>query len=305
MKLRESIDWGEIAPLRLHARAVADGVYAGVHRSIRRGAGVEFGGHRSYLPGDDLRFLDRHARMRHGQLLIREFETETDRAVRLIVDASASMSFRGPRAPGAKYAYAALIAAALSRVALSRGDRVALDFVAGERALPLPSTGGREAFERILGHLETAEPGGEAEGPTLDRALAPTARHARRGAAVAIFSDLLDLPSGAPDQIAGLCSGGRAVVLVQVLDAVELEFPFQGPVALRSVEGGVRVETDAASVRAGYLDALAALTRSFEESIVGRGGRFMQVSTLEPPVEVLRRLLSALSGAGVGARGAA
>ena len=30
---------------------------------------MEFGGHRSYVPGDDLRFLDRRATMRHGQLL--------------------------------------------------------------------------------------------------------------------------------------------------------------------------------------------------------------------------------------------
>ncbi|MCP6756854.1 DUF58 domain-containing protein, partial [Klebsiella pneumoniae] len=80
---------------------------------VRRGAGVEFGGHRNYVPGDDLRFLDRHARMRHGLLLVREFETETDRALRLIVDASASMSFKSDQALGAKYAYAAVIAAAL------------------------------------------------------------------------------------------------------------------------------------------------------------------------------------------------
>ena len=37
------IDWGSLAPLRLKARAVAEGVYAGMHRSVRKGAGVEFG----------------------------------------------------------------------------------------------------------------------------------------------------------------------------------------------------------------------------------------------------------------------
>jgi uncharacterized protein (DUF58 family) len=305
LKLREAIDWGRLAPLRLHARTVAEGVYAGVHRSVRRGAGVEFGGHRNYVPGDDLRFLDRHARMRHGQLLIREFETETDRGVRLIVDASASMSFRSPRALGAKYAYAALIAAALARVALTRGDRVALDFIGGERTLPLPSTGGREAFERIVGHLETAEPAGEADIGTLERAFAPTARYARRGSAVVVLSDVLDLPELAPDLLAGLASGGRVLVLVRVLDPLELDFGFQGPVALRSIEGDVRVETDAGSVRAGYLDALEALTETYRVRVVARGGRLVECSSVDEPVEVVRRVLGAISGAGEGTRGAA
>src|SRR5258706_2696055 len=85
--LRESLDWGKFAPLRLRAQAVAEGVYSGSHKSPRRGSGVEFGGHRAYTPGDDLRFIDRHALMRHGELLVREFETETDRDLWLLVDA--------------------------------------------------------------------------------------------------------------------------------------------------------------------------------------------------------------------------
>src|SRR5918911_423069 len=117
-----SIDWGNITPLRLRARVVAEGVYAGAHRSLRRGPGVEFGGHRPYVPGDDLRWLDRRALLRHDKLIVREFETETDRGLRLVLDASASMGFRSREAPAAKLAYAALLAAALARVALASGD---------------------------------------------------------------------------------------------------------------------------------------------------------------------------------------
>src|SRR5512140_3469802 len=126
--IRRTLDWGGLAPLRLRSRLVAEGVYAGGHRSARRGAGVEFGGYREYTPGDDLRWLDRRSLMRHDRLLVREFETETDRALRLVVDASASMAYRGSRAPGAKLAWAALVAAALSRIALASGDPVGMAF---------------------------------------------------------------------------------------------------------------------------------------------------------------------------------
>ena len=56
-EVRSKLDWGAFAPLRLKARSVADGVYAGSHKSPRKGSGVEFGGHRAYVPGDDLRSL--------------------------------------------------------------------------------------------------------------------------------------------------------------------------------------------------------------------------------------------------------
>src|SRR5581483_8976809 len=111
-RLGSSFPWGEIASLRIRARLVAEGVYAGAHRSARRGAGIEFGGHREYVPGDDLRWLDRRSLLRHDHLLVRQFETETDRALRLVVDATGSMSYRGTRGQGAKLAYAALVAAA-------------------------------------------------------------------------------------------------------------------------------------------------------------------------------------------------
>jgi uncharacterized protein (DUF58 family) len=229
-------------------------------------------------------------------LLVREFETETERSLRLIVDASASMAFAGGADARSKYAYAALLCAALAHIALVRGDRVALDFVGGEKTLPLPSTGGRDFFERVVGHLEAALPAGEVDGATLERALGPTSRHTRRGAAVVVVSDLLDLPEPAPELVASLCTRGRALCLVQVLDAVELDFPFEGALTLRALEGGARVETDALSARADYLEALGRLSRTFREPVVGRGGRFVRVSSADDPVLSVRRVLGALAG---------
>ena len=178
------IEWGALAPLRLRARTVAEGVYAGPHRSVRKGAGVEFGGQRAYVPGDDLRFIDRRALLRHDRLMVREFETETDRAVWLCVDATASMAYRGDGSPGAKFAYAALIAAATARVALATGDPVGLGFVGGDGVRPLPASAGREAFDRVVGALEVAKASGDASADpaTVERAVAPIAKKARRGA---------------------------------------------------------------------------------------------------------------------------
>lgn len=298
--VRHGLDWGQLGPLRLRARALADGVYAGAHRSPRRGPGVEFGGHRNYVPGDDLRWLDRHALMRHGRLLVREFETDTDRAVRLVVDASASMGYRSAGAPGAKLAFAALVAAALARVALSGGDPVALDFVGGANHRPLPATGGREAFERLVSALEMVDASGDVHDDLskLDHALTRVARHARRGAIIVLFSDLLDLPAGSADRFAALGTRGRMLVVVQTLDPVEATFPFRGPLRLRATESDQLVETDGDAVREGYLENLTQLRRSWEERVIAVGGRLIPTTTDRDPVSVLHELLLAIRGGG-------
>jgi uncharacterized protein (DUF58 family) len=295
--IRHAIDWGELAPLHLRARTVAEGVYAGLHRSALRGAGVEFGGYREYVAGDDLRWLDRRSLLRHERLVVRQFETETDRALCLLVDASGSMAYRGPRAPGAKLAFAAVVAAALARVALTRGDPVSLTFIGGgDGAVPVARASGREQFDRVVGALESVEARGDAHTDqfAFDGALRSLARSTRRGAIVVVLSDLLDLPDGAADRIAALGSNGRVLVVVQTLDPAEAEFPFTGTVRLRALEGDLVVETDADSTRAAYLEALARLKDRWHSAIVGRGGRLVHATSAASPIAVVRQVVQAI-----------
>jgi uncharacterized protein (DUF58 family) len=291
--VRNRLDWGAFAPLRLKARSAAEGAWSGAHRSVRKGAGVEFAGHRAYVHGDDLRFIDRHALMRHGALMLREFETETDRSVYLVLDASSSMGFRGSRAAGAKLAFAAVLAGALAWVAIRGGDRVALDWIGGAgRALPRAS--GAEAFERLLSALEDAEASGSMQKRDLEAALASVERRAGRGALVVVLSDLLDLPPDAPARLGALATKGRGVCVVQTLDPDELELPYEGPVRLQALEGDLVVDTDAPRVREEYLRALGDLRRGFREALVARGAELVPVSTADAPNEVVRRVLLTL-----------
>jgi uncharacterized protein (DUF58 family) len=298
--LRTALDWGKLAPLRFRAQAVADGVNFGAHRSRRRGAGVEFGGHRNYLPGDDLRFLDRRSMLRHDRLIVREFETETERGLRLVVDASRSMAYRSEGAPGAKLAYSALLAAALGRVALAGQDSVSLDFVGGGGAASMSSSTGLEAFERLVYSLERVTPEGDVlQTPDeLDATLARVSRRARRGSVIAVFSDFLDLPDGAEERIAALASGGRLVVGVRVLDPAEVNFPFEGPVRFKSSEGRHEVETDGGAARSAYLSALREKMTKIREKMLAQSGRFVEVTSGDDPIEAVRAILTAIEGIG-------
>lgn len=294
--VRSAIDWGELSPLRVRAREVAEGVYSGLHRSALRGSGVEFGGYREYVQGDDLRWLDRRSLLRHERLVVRQFETETDRALCLLVDASASMGYRGGAAPGSKMAFAAVIVAALARVALAQGDPVGLTFIAGKNAVPVNRANGREQFERIVAALELAAAGGDAavDPAMLDRAIHAAARGTRRGTIFVLVSDLLDWSASDIERVAAMTSGGRILGVLRTLDPSEATFPFDGTVRLRALEGPDLVETDARASRDRYLGVLAALTQQWKEGIVARGGRFLTVRTDDAPVEVVRDLIRAI-----------
>ncbi len=228
---------------------------------------------------------------------MRQFETETDRALRLVVDATASMGYRGKLAPGAKLAFAAVDAAALARIAIANGDPVGVTFLGGApHVRSVPVSGGREAFERILGTLEAVEAGGDAIVDTklLDRALGGIARAARRGSIIVVLSDLLDLPPGAADLISAISSRGRVVSVVQTLDPDEARLPFEGTVRLRSLEGGTVVETDVDATRERYLEAMRHLQDAWERALVARGGRLVRVETSEDPLRVVRSVVEAV-----------
>ncbi len=270
-----------------------------MHQSRRRGAGLEFAGHRSYVPGDDLRWLDQRALLRHERLLIKQFDTETERPLRLVLDATASMGFRGEPSQLTKLDFGALLAAALTRVAVRTGDPVGLDFLGGgEAARSLPLAGGIEAFERALIELSRLEATGELGTGRLDveRAFAAVAHRATRGSVIVVISDLLEFGDDGPQVLAALGAGGRQVIGVQVLDPAEALFPLEGPVRLRASEGNLEVETNASLARAGYLESLAALQRRFREALRAHGGELVICRTDEDGVQAVRGVLRAAEG---------
>jgi uncharacterized protein (DUF58 family) len=295
----DRLDWAALAPLKLRARTVADGLLTGSHRSTRRGAGVEFGGHRNYVPGDDLRFLDRRVLMRHGRLTVRVFETETERTLGTIVDASRSMSYQSASGKETKLSYAKLLAAALGRVALKDGDRVALDWFGGSHCHPVNTMGGNAAFDRLV---EVLEHGEASDGPSndadFDGLLDRMDRRMPRGSVVVLFSDLLDLNQRAVESFARLSSRNRIAIAVRVLDPMERDFSFTGSVRLRASEGPRIVETDAEQARAQYLAALESRRLVWADALIANGGGLVDCLTSDDPVRVLREVLLCARGRG-------
>lgn len=313
-RLRKELARAEANNLTLRAQELAAGWAAGTHRAERKGSGVEFAGHRGYTPGDDLRHLDRHALLRHGRLLIREFLADTERSVHLLVDATPSMTYRGAghTSGPSKADLSLLLAAALGFIGQNHGDRIGLTTVTQGQVFSLKPRSGREAFERVLHQLETLDhelknlpPKDSARpSPSVDwnQVFSTLGVSLPRGTLILAFSDFLDTTEKEQRSLAALSTRRRALRAVQVLTQDEVDFPFEGSVRLRDKESGLEIETEAGSVRQQYQAALNQLTASLRKEITGQGGQFLRLLTGDSVEMSLRTLARGVFTDGGGQR---
>src|SRR5512136_2720846 len=108
--------------LQLLAARRAKSSARGERRSRARGQSVEFADYRNYVAGDDFRYIDWNLYGRLDRLFLKLYEEERELPVRILLDASESMTFGTPR----KFDFARQIAAAIGYVGLCGFDRVSV-----------------------------------------------------------------------------------------------------------------------------------------------------------------------------------
>ena len=240
-----------IARLELRARAVVEGVLAGLHKSPYKGQSVEFLQHREYVRGDDLRRVDWKVWGRQDRLYVKEFEEETNLRVTLLVDGSASMNYAS--GPLGKYEYAATLAASLAWLALSHGDAVGCSLFDDKVRASVPPRTKRTHLASVVEVLETPRTGRPTAFLPVLRSLAETLP--RRGMVMAI-SDLLGDRDGVFQGMQLLRKRGHDLVLLHVMDDDELDFPFDGPTRFEGLELPDSIACNPRGLRAGYLAAV-------------------------------------------------
>ncbi len=115
-----------ITDLTLRSRRLVEGAISGLHRSPFHGFNIEFAEYREYIPGDDLRRLDWRVFARTDRHYIKQYEEESNVRVTFLVDASASMNYRGYGAVLTKFDYAATLVVSLAMLLTRQQDPVGL-----------------------------------------------------------------------------------------------------------------------------------------------------------------------------------
>ena len=159
----------------------------GAHRTKIKGMGTDFFGIREYQPGDALKYVHWASVAKSGgeKLLVREFESEQNIRVLLLLDGSASMGAGLPR--NTKLEFAIRSCVMMGHLAMENKDMVGLAVIDSEVRTFMEPTGSKVFLFKFLEELANVNPQGETRWEETANFLIP-----RMGKAsyVIILSDL-------------------------------------------------------------------------------------------------------------------
>ena len=242
--------------LRLKARKLVTGMLHGAHRSRRKGVSTEFDHHAIYQPGDPLKLIDWKASARHDRIYVKRQLEDTALQVRIVVDRSGSMRRSTGEGP-TKYLQAARLATALAYVILEERDRFGLSIAGGMKA------GTSAGADSWLQALCAAEGSG---GDDLAECLRVQVERSERRGVTALISDLMFDPLPVQSQLARLKAQGHDLVVFQVCDPVEQDFPFNRWIRFQSLEAGGRgTRIDTVPLKRIYREEFAAVQEEWRQ----------------------------------------
>lgn len=224
-------DLQKISNLQVVARLVVEGFVTGLHKSPHKGFSVEFAQHRPYVQGDEIRRLDWKVYGKTDRFYVREYEEETNLRATLLLDLSGSMSYAGGKMSKAQYAIR--LAASLIYLMLQQRDSVGMVTFDDRVRRYIPPRSSVAHLKVLLDELETARAGNETALGKVFQELVP--RIQRRGLLVILsdcFGDLKELLKA----LAHFRHARHEILIFQVLDRDEVEFPFRQWTRFESLE---------------------------------------------------------------------
>jgi uncharacterized protein (DUF58 family) len=278
-----------ISSIELKARLLVEGMYASRHRSPDYGYSVEFVDHREYTRGDEQRTIDWKMLARTERYYVKRFEMESNMNVVCLLDVSGSMGYQ-PQDRGrlGKLEYGCYLAAAMSHLATHQQDSPGLVTFDTEMRDFIPPKQGKRHLFTILTKLEALAAGGASDlGPTLKLIVQ---RLSRRGV-ILLITDGHSGDESVLDGIRHLVARRHEVIVLHLLDADEVKFPFQELTSFRDLETGRQLMTDPLRLRSVYLDRLEKFKASVKEGCAKCGADYRFIDTSEPIELVLRDYL--------------
>jgi uncharacterized protein (DUF58 family) len=265
-----------------------EGFVSGVHGSPFHGLSVEFSEYRDYQPGDEPRHIDWRLYARSDRLCVKRFEQETNARCYVLCDTSGSMAYRGRRAWGSKMECARVVSTALAWLLLRQNDAVgALSLDGGGALRYLPPSRKPEQFGTILGHFESLEPTG---GPRLAALLTHASRLLHRRSLVFFVSDLLEPADEIAPTLRRLEFDGHELIVLQLLDPDEIDFPFPETALLEDLETGERRQARP-GVRGAYLARFRAFMEAHRDLLRSLEVSHLVLRTDEHPGPALARFV--------------
>ena len=202
----------------------------------------------------------------------------------ILLDASASMKY-GRKGP-TKFAQAATLAACLSAVLIKQRDAAGLTLFDTAGRLDVRPSARRSQLLKIVDVLEGAVPGGKTD---LGAVVSATADQMHRRGVVIILSDLLADMESFYVALGKLQHAGHDVLVFHCLDREEIDFPFDGSVIFRDIEGEEEIFAEPRAFRAAYREAMQQFLGDVDRRLRVCGIDYLRILTDQDIGEVVSR----------------
>lgn len=275
-----------IKELSLSAKMTIDGFMSGINESTIKGAGLEFSQYRSYQPGDDLRSLDWKMFARSDRYYIRESEVETSIAIRILIDASASMNHSD--GDFTKIEYAKYLGASLAYLANLQGDAIGLYVLKNSGIFSMTPKQDFQHLARLFHQLETIHPDGSFTKPIHHKELFAGAQ---KRELLVFVTDLYQTDNEIINLLDTLNILRHEMVVFHVVSRNELELDFKGYTTFEDLESGETIQIDQAKARTEYKTKLANYLAETRTKMLDRRIFYRTVCTDEPLDQALRDFL--------------
>ena len=277
-----------LGTLELKARTIVEGFLSGLHRSPFKGFSVEFAEYRQYIHGDDLSTIDWKVYARSDRYYVKKFEEETNLDCHILIDVSGSMAY-GSRGM-TKFEYGATVAASMAYLMNRQRDAVGL-MAFDERVVEmLPASARPGHLRALLVALERLKTGRSTD---VSKPLHHLADSLSKRGLVVLISDLLDDPESVVRGLRHFQYRGTDVIVFQILDPDEIDFPFDRATRFEDLETNEEVMAVPGLVREHYLREIGNLIGRYRRELGAAGIDYQLLKTTDPLELALLGYLSA------------
>ena len=266
-----------LGTIDLKARTIVEGFLTGLHRSPYKGFSVEFAEYRQYIPGDDLATLDWKVYARSDRHFVKKYEEETNLTCHLLLDVSGSMAYGSGGIT--KLQYGSYLTAALAYLMHRQRDSFGLIAFDDSISALLPASARSGHLRAVLLALERLKIGARTD---VAKPLHDLAAAVRKRGLVVLVSDLLDDPARVLDGLKHFRYRGTDVIVFQVLDPYELQFPFEQAARFRDMETADEVMAVPRTVRRGYIERMEGLIATYKRELGLVGIDYCLLDTSKP-----------------------
>lgn len=270
-----------VGALDIRARLIVEGLMTGQHRSPYQGISVEFAQHRPYVPGDDIRHVDWKVFGKTDKIYLKQYQEETNLHLLCVVDASESMAY-GSVGSGketwSKFDHATAIAAVLSYMAIQQQDSVGLAIFDQELKRYHKPSNAPAQWKMITRELSAAP---RLKKTDSGRVLDQLAEKLTQRSLIVILSDFFDDFDSIKRGLRHLRYKKHEIMVFQVLDPMEIEFPFEEVTLFKGLEEAGELLTEPAALRKGYLEQLQRFTDDLKRMCRGMDIDFQRMNSGE------------------------